>query len=203
MGSGPAFGVIIAFLMELECLMPSNLAARIIVVAWLGAAACGLAGCDAELAADLLAADLLTAGQPQPQDESGGESAGEDTVTVRFRNVTLAEAVDVQFHVGRQPFEVLPDDLFVPENLIKASIGVAGTGIVQPGREDAVQHPCERGLVIGTVGGYFMDNESGEPRGTGVPRWVEEGPLALCGGVVTFVFSGDGNAFTTTVTVNH
>ena len=41
-------------------------------------------------------------------------------------------------------------------------------------------------LTLGTSGGQFLDAESGALRGRGTPRWAQEGPLALCGGEITF-----------------
>lgn len=121
----------------------------------------------------------------------------EDTVAIRFRNLTADEAVDVEFHATNESLQDLPDDLFVAENLVTTSVGVAGTGIIQPWQQDAIEFPCTANLTIGTRGGSFTDSESGEPRGVGTPRWAQEGPLGLCGAVVTFDFIGDGVEFTT------
>ena len=133
--------------------------------------------------------------------EDGSSTSPDETVTIRFRNLTVNEAIDVEFHASALPLMTLPDDLLVVENLVTASIGVAGTGIIQPLSEDMIQYSCSPGLTIGTAGGSFMDYETGEPRGSGTPRWVEEGPLALCGGVVTFEFAGEGTDSSTILTV--
>ena len=121
----------------------------------------------------------------------------DDVVTLRFRNSTLDEAVDVEFYATNEPLANIPDDLFVPQNLVTASLGVAGTGIVTPLREDLITFPCSLDLTIGTLGGRFLDNETGEARGQGVRRWLEERPLGLCGTVVTFEYAGDDGVFTT------
>lgn len=126
-----------------------------------------------------------------------------DIVVVRFRNLTVREAVNVEFHATSEPLEVLPDNLFQSENLITASVGVAGTGIIQPQNYDIIELPCGTNLTMGTQGGDFLDNESGEPRGRGVARWIQEGPVALCGSVVTFEFAGDGNSFITLVDIRN
>ena len=131
--------------------------------------------------------------------------ASEGMVKIRFRNLLILEAVDVQFYVADTALSNLPDDLFLPENLVTASIGVAGTGIVQPQKDDVIELPCTDNLTIGTQGGRFTDNETGEPRGTGAPRWVQEGPVELCGSIVSFEFSAgesDGD-FNTTLTVTY
>lgn len=125
----------------------------------------------------------------------------EDMVGIRFTNLTITEAVDVQFYASDGPLDDLPDGLFVPGNLVTANIGVAGTGIIQPWREDSTLLPCTPGFTIGTRGGAFADNESGEPRGLGTARWAQEGPLGLCGSVVTFEYAGRDGEFTTTLTI--
>ena len=155
-------------------------------------------GCDVELGA----------GPPAPGDASAlGEGDRDqptaDAVIVRFRNLTLSDAVNVEFYATNDPLETVPGDLFLPQNLVTASIGVAGTGIVQPRTEDAIALPCTANLTLGTAGGSFSDNESGEPRGLGIPRWAREGPLALCGAVVTFEFSGDDADFITILTIGN
>lgn len=121
----------------------------------------------------------------------------DDVVTLRFRNSTFDEAVDIEFYATNEPLANIPDDLFVPENLFTASLGVAGTGIVTPLREDVITFPCSVDLTIGTLGGRFLDNETGELRGQGMRRWLEERPLGLCGAIVTFEYAGDEGVFTT------
>jgi hypothetical protein len=121
----------------------------------------------------------------------------QDAVLIRFRNLTGGEAVDVSFHATNAAIGMLPDDLFSDGNLVTANIGVAGTGIVQPLQEDIIDFPCTSTLTIGTQGGTFLDNNSGEVRGAGPPRWAQEGPLSLCGRFVTFVFSKNGEVFQT------
>lgn len=160
------------------------------------AALTATAGCDVE----------LDAGPPAPGDtstlsEGARDQPTADAVIVRFRNLALSDAVNVEFYATNEPLETVPGDLFLPDNLVTASIGVAGTGIVQPRTEDAIVLPCTANLTVGTAGGSFADNESGEPRGLGAPRWAQEGPLALCGAVVTFEFSGDDAGFITILTI--
>ncbi len=156
----------------------------------------GLTSCELDLGSETTPAD-----QAESPIDDGLSPSPEDTVTIRFRNLTVNEAIDVEFHASSQPLVTLPDDLLNAENLVTSSIGVAGTGIIQPLTEDTILYPCAPDLTIGTAGGSFLDHETGEPRGSGTPRWVEEGPLALCGGVVTFEFAGDGTDFSTILTV--
>lgn len=117
-----------------------------------------------------------------------------DFVTVHLRNLTQTEAVDVEFYLTTDLLAVVPEDLFVETYRIRGGIGVAGTGIIVPLTEDVVEFPCVPGLLMGTAGGMFLDNESGELRGIGMPRWVAEEALGYCGGTVSFDFVpiGDG-----------
>jgi hypothetical protein len=151
------------------------------------------AGCSFELVDD-----VPLQGEPQI---AGDAAPSEGVVTVRFRNPLDREAVDVEFYATNEPLDALPDDLFVGEYLVTASVGVAGTGIIQPLKQDVIQFPCTEVLTIGTGGGHFIDHETGEVLGSGTPRWLQEGPLALCGGVVTFEFSVADGEYTTVVAV--
>ena len=125
-----------------------------------------------------------------------------DEVLVRFRNLAPVDAVDVEFYATNEPLETVPDDLFHEEHLVTASIGIAGTGIIQPFHEDAVTFPCTIDLTVGTAGGRFAHNETGEAAGVGTIRWAQEEPLGLCGRVVSFEFFAQGEGFGTTLTVS-
>ncbi len=158
-----------------------------------GGLAAAVAGCSVEMMADM---PLLGGGTQTAED-----MVAEDMVMIGFRNLAISEAVDVEFYATNEPLENLPDDLFVAENLVTANLGVAGTGIVEPWRQDVIEFPCTSSLTVGTRGGNFMDSESGEPRGTGSARWAQEGPVGLCGSIVTFEFSGSDGDFTTTLKI--
>ncbi len=157
------------------------------VVLALGAMTFG--GCAIEVGEDV----------PRPIDEDVPE---QDVVTVRFRNFSIIEAVHVEFFASTTSLSNLPDDLFVPENSVTASIGVAGTGIIVPLSEDVLEFPCTDGLILGTTGGSFVDNETGAPLGVGMSRWVQEGPLALCGHTVTFEYFSEVGAFMTVLSIS-
>lgn len=126
----------------------------------------------------------------------------QNVVTVRFRNFSLIEAVHVEFFASTTALQNLPDDLFVPENSVTASIGVAGTGIIVPLSEDVLEFPCADGLILGTTGGSFVDNETGAPLGVGMSRWVQEGPLALCGHTVAFEYFSETGVFMTILSIS-
>ncbi len=137
-----------------------------------------------------------------PVPDGDDEAPRRVTVTVRFRNLAVSEAVDVGLYVSNEVLEEIPEDLFSDENRITASIGVAGTGIIEPLDGDVIELDCSENLVIGIDGGSFLDNETGEARGMGTVRWLREGPLALCGGEITFVYLPDSAGFRTTVIVD-
>ncbi len=124
-------------------------------------------------------------------------------VTIRFRNLAVDEAVNVEFYATNEPLVSLPDDLFVERNLVTAGVGIAGTGILEPLRDDTVEFPCTEHLVVGTLGGTFLDNETGETRGTGVARWAQDAALGLCGHKILFEFVNEFGTFSTRIAVGN
>ena len=125
-----------------------------------------------------------------------------DEVFIRFRNLAPVEAVDVEFYATNEPLSAVPGDLFQEDHRVTTSIGIAGTGIIQPFHEDAISFPCTADLTVGTAGGRFAHNETGEAAGVGAMRWAQEEPLGLCGRIVTFEFFAQGEGFGTTLTVS-
>lgn len=153
-----------------------------------------IGGCGLDLEPDSVGVDTM------PADPSGGAQRA-STVTIRFRNFARVDAVDVQFFATNEPLMLLPDELFVPENSFTRDVGIVGLGIIERLREDTITFPCSESLAIGTLGGRFLDNDTGDHRGEGVPRWAQQGPLALCGSVVTFEFSGGDGEFNTNLKI--
>jgi len=147
-----------------------------------------LAGCGLDIAGSILVSP--TGNGPDP-----------DTVTIVFRNQTVTDAVDVQFFASNAILLNVTQELFVDANKVVSSIGVAGTGIIQPGDADVISLPCANDLSVGTAGGRFLDNETGAVSGQGIMRWVQERPLGLCGGVVRLDFYEDGANFRTSIRV--
>lgn len=131
--------------------------------------------------------------------EDGPVTAGE--VLIRFRNFSPIDAVNVEFFATNETLGTVPDDLFVEDYRTNANIGVAGTGILEPAHSDAIVLPCTEDLVIGTTGGTFSDNDTGEVRGTGDRRWAQAKALGLCGRAVTFEFAPDNAGFITRITI--
>ena len=149
--------------------------------------------------------DLLVELIPDPNpDPTPGASPGPitaDEVFIRFRNFSLTDAVNVEFFASNTALAALPDDLFVDEHGTSVNIGVAGTGILQPLHTDEILFPCTADLVIGTTGGTFIDNDTGEVRGDGDMRWAQDAAVGLCGRSVTFEFGPVADGFITRLTI--
>jgi len=156
---------------------------RLLLLAVVLAVGCG--GCDSVSPPDA-----------QPPAEDVGRPV-DQTVTVAFRNTSVADTVDVQFYAAAVAAEGLPDALFQPENRIIAHVGIAGTGLILPGATDSVEVDCVPGLVIGTAGGRFLDSDSGEVTGESDPRILQVDFLGVCGAVVGLSFNSGDGTFTT------
>ena len=141
----------------------------------------------------------VTAEVPPPEADTERPQTMSDIVTIIFRNQTADDAVDVEFHTTNDPLEIVPADLFDPENgyQMLRNIGVGGGGRLPPEHEDTIELDCASGLTIGTRGGTFVDNETGDVRGSGVTRWLQEGAQFSCGDLVVFEFLRDGDEFRT------
>ncbi len=169
------------------------------------AVVCG--GCDVALELLELEAQGTDAAEDAAAEDAAGEgAAGEggtfnNVVLVRFWNNTADLAVDVQFYAADEPLDTLPGDLLIDDYRVTRSIGLAGRAIIAPGMADAISYPCTENLTLGTAGGEFLEAETGDFRGAGIPRWVQNGPLGLCGLTVTFEFSTNGETFSTQLTV--
>ncbi len=157
----------------------------------------GASGCGSlnELLVPLLpATETGGAGMTQPEVQT-------EVVTVIFRNLSTTDAVDVQFFVVEANLVDVQNELFVEENAVSRTLGVAGTGIMEPGGADIFEISCSDSLTLGTLGGSFFDNDTGDPTGVGSPRWVQEPGLGLCNSVVTIAYATQGNEFSTSITV--
>jgi hypothetical protein len=135
-------------------------------------------------------------------DDNNDGVVSDNEVMVVIRNRTADQAVDVEIHATDESLAVLPTDLFVDDFLITSGIGLAGTGILAPRAADFIELPCNDDTVIGTAGGAFLDNATGDETGRGVARWLEAAPLGLCGSIVTFSFDEDGGDFVTLVEIS-
>lgn len=138
---------------------------------------------------------------------SPAADSGARVVTVIFANLTSGEGVDVEFHTSSQQLSAPRTDLFDNDaSLFTTNLGIAGTGLIPPKTGDRITLPCSPSLTLGTAGGLFRDIESGEIRGQGQARWVQEGGLDLCGRTVTFTFArridGQAASFVTSVSLD-
>lgn len=113
----------------------------------------------------------------------------------------MDEAVEAASGASNVTLEILPERQRVDQNAVSAEIGIPGKGILEPVREDSLERPCSEYLVLGTLGGSFLDNASGERRGHGVARWVSDAPIGLCGRRVLLVYDNEFGTFTTLVSI--
>lgn len=124
-------------------------------------------------------------------------------VTINFANVSDTEAVNVDFYVSYDRLDAMPGALFVAGHYYTEGVGVAGTGVVEPRSTDTIVMDCTDLFSIGTTGGRFVDGETGESLGAGAPRWLQEGPLAICDGEVTFAYRSEAGGFNTTIVLKN
>ncbi len=148
--------------------------------------------------------EILVPLLPAADDGSVGMTPPEvqpDVVTVIFRNLSTTDAVDVQYFAVEASLADVQNELFVEENAVSRTLGVAGTGILEPGSVDFLELSCSDTLTLGTLGGNFFNNDTGDPTGSGTPRWVQELGLGLCRSVVTIAYDTEGNVFSTNITI--
>lgn len=119
----------------------------------------------------------------------------DNTVRVRFTNFSTTNAVRVQFFVSSETGITPPDELFVQQFDVTetSSIGVAGSGIVGPQSDDEIEINCADNLIIGTLGGEFLDDNSGKVVGQGdQSRWLVFGGQFDCGATITYSYRSAG-----------
>ncbi len=129
--------------------------------------------------------------EPNPGNGNGGsQDPPPEFVTIRFINASPDQALQVEFYATDEPLEAIPDDLFADDTyLVRESIGLAGSGLLGPQSEDEIQFQCTETLTIGTLGGEFRDNETGEVLGRGDQVYKAPGGFSLCGGTAVFTYS--------------
>lgn len=120
-----------------------------------------------------------------------GPTGLEDGVAVVLAN-TSDFALDVQFHLAVDPEVVTQAALFTSGNAFSDGIGFLSMGILMPGDTVTRLFECTDALILGTAGGEFLDDETGEPIAQGsAVRFAALGPQFGCGSVVTFEFVVD------------
>lgn len=136
-------------------------------------------------------------GSSQPSNGGGTGGAAEDEINVRFFNDSDLD-VDTQFYATNDLLENPREELFQPQYRIQASIGVAGTGIVQAGSEDEITFPCTPNTFLGTEGGEFLDPDRGTLVATGQPRFARVGDNFDCGNTVIFGYAQEDGEYDST-----
>lgn len=133
----------------------------------------------------------------------GGDGGGDTTnlVTIRMINASPAQAVDVQLYVAGPGVTNADTELFIPANKQLAGIGFAGSGILQPGQVDEIQVDCSVAGTIGTLGGAFLDVDTGAQIGAGTRYAFWQGGQFQCGATITFTYAPSGSGFRTDVSV--
>ena len=129
--------------------------------------------------------------------DNGGMGVPSRVVEVRLRNLTADIAVDVELHVSSEPVANLPDDLFAEENFFGVGIGLGANGRIGPGQQEVFDVDCDEGMAIGTLGGSFLNAETGELLGSGNQKWLQEGAQFNCGAVILFEYRGEVDDFST------
>ena len=137
--------------------------------------------------------------EPIPRNDNGGsQDPPPEFVTIRFVNASPDQALQVEFYATNEPLEAIPEDLFADDiYLVLESIGVAGSGLLEPGDQDEIQFDCTETLTIGTLGGEFRDNETGEVLGRGDELYKAPGGFSLCGGTAVYTYSSTGGEYQT------
>lgn len=115
-------------------------------------------------------------------------------VTVRLANLTDA-AVETSLYVSTNSLADPVAELFVPANLFTDRVGVAATGLIPPLDVDTIELDCGDELVVGTSEARFLDQETGDPLGTGNRRIVELDLVFDCGDQITFIYDREGNEY--------
>lgn len=137
--------------------------------------------------------------EPIPRNDNGGaQDPPPEFVTIRFVNASPDQALQVEFYATNEPLEAIPADLFADNvYLVLESIGLAGSGLLAPLSEDEIQFDCTEALTIGTLGGEFRDNETGEVLGRGSELFVPPGGFPLCGRTVVYTYFSTGGEYQT------
>lgn len=123
-------------------------------------------------------------------------------VTIYVRNDTSREAVNVDFHASVAA--IGPDvgtELFQNANRLAGLVGIAGSGLLQPGQADIVRWTCEDGVAVGTLGGTFLDANTGEVLGSGQRRWAQAGAQFTCGDLIVISFGATNDGYRTDMNI--
>jgi hypothetical protein len=132
--------------------------------------------------------------------DGNGSSVASDRVRVRFVNRTTW-ALDVQFYAAPETGDPATA-LFIEANRITTDIGFAGSGLLPVLDTDEILLDCANAQMIGTLGGEFLDPETGEASGTGQQRSLTIDQQFTCQETITFIYKMDGETFQTSILVD-
>ena len=135
-------------------------------------------------------------------DSSGGDSGVADAAPsgqIRVQLVNDSDyAVAVQLYATDQTGDAATV-LFVEDNLITANVGFAGTGLLPAGEDDEILLNCDSAVMVGTLGGEFVDADTGEVQGTGQQRVLEQDLQFVCTETITLTYRENDDDFSTTL----
>lgn len=123
---------------------------------------------------------------------TGGPPPPEAFIALSLVNLTNTTVV-AELYVSTNALANPAEDLFDDDNLFTDRVGIAATGLLAPLSSDDVEIPCTPDLVVGTAGGRFLDNETGELLGTGSQRVLQQGLVFDCGARVTLLYRSLGS----------
>lgn len=134
------------------------------------------------------------------QPTGGSSQVDTNLVSIRFLNQS-SQALDVQFYATATDL-INPADvnsvLFTSANHIVANIGFAGSGLIPAGDSDEITLACAGAHTLGTLGGRFVNENSGEQVGTGQQRAFSINLQYNCGDTLSIIYSGSADGYTTT-----
>ncbi len=158
----------------------------------------------------LLAMSVLTAGSscsgpividiPGASNDPVPAAVPASTVRVRFVNSHPTLGVDVQFYATGNPVSDPATELFVG-GFQRTNVGLFSRGVIPRLDHDELELPCAEARVIGTLGGLFLDSDTGAVAGTGTQRVLAQDVIFTCGDVIILEYLDDGGGLTTRVTV--
>lgn len=133
---------------------------------------------------------------------SGGAPAEvpADSVRIRFVNSHPSLGVDVQFYATGNPVSDPATELFIAGQQ-RSNVGLFSRGVIPRLDSDELELPCAEARVIGTLGGLFLDSDTGAVSGGGTQRVLAQDITFTCGDVVIFEYLAEGGGFTTRISV--
>jgi len=129
-----------------------------------------------------------------PDDGDTPQPAPDQGIVLRLANLTDA-AVDTELFMTTNATSNAMAELFVEENRLIDGVGIAATGLLAPLSSDEIALPCTEELTIGTSGGRFLDQETGEVLGTGTVRILQRGLVLDCGDEISLLYHRDGETY--------